>query len=139
MKLSDHKDLKEAIIALPGKEKDKLLLRLIAKDKILTEHLHFKLLENETDLVERKNVIKADIDKSVIHLRNADFKDGLYYLRQFNTRVNHFFKITKDSFGEAELKVYLMNSFKISYHTPSYRVKILAINLRFIMLKRQTL
>ena len=41
MKLSEHKDLKKEILALPVKEKDKLLLRLVAKDKVLTEHLHF--------------------------------------------------------------------------------------------------
>lgn len=123
MKLSEHKDLKDAITALPDKEKDKLLVRLVAKDKVLTEHLHFKLLENETDLDIRKSAIKAEIDKTVFHLRNADYRDGLYYLRQLNSHINHFFKITKDYFGEAALKVYLMNSFKITYHSPSYRGK----------------
>lgn len=43
MKLSEHKDLKTAITELPVKEKDKLLLRLVAKDKVLTEHLHYKI------------------------------------------------------------------------------------------------
>ena len=51
MKLSEHKELKKEILALPVKEKDKLLLRLVAKDKVLTEHLHFLLLEDGFKIV----------------------------------------------------------------------------------------
>ena len=64
MRLSEHKDLKIEILALPTKEKDKLLLRLVAKDKVLTEHLHFLLLEDEDNLRERIAVLKEEI----IHL-----------------------------------------------------------------------
>ena len=85
MLLKDHKDLKAAITAIPDKEKDKLLLRLIAKDKVLTEHLHFKLLEDESDLEERHQLLKEEIDESVEMLnqmRRSTSKDALLILRK---------------------------------------------------------
>ncbi len=65
MLLSEHKDLKMEIRSLPEKEKDKLLLRLIAKDKVLTEHLHFKLLEDESDLGARHDKLHEEINEVV--------------------------------------------------------------------------
>ena len=123
MKLSEHKDLKEALILMPVKEKDKLLLRLIAKDKILTEHLHFKLLETEIDLEARKEAIADEIKKTVGNIEQVSYRDALYYLRQLTTSINHFFKITKDGYAEAELKVLLLNSMPISFNSPHYRGK----------------
>ena len=42
--MSLHKDpeLKEAVLNLPEKEKDKLLVRLIGKDTMLMKQLHFQ-------------------------------------------------------------------------------------------------
>lgn len=108
MKLAEHKDLKASIINLPPKEKDKLLLRLIAKDKILTEHLHFKLLEDETDLEARKESIKAEIYEAVFELKKLNAKDALARFRKIITSINHFFKVTKDALGEIELKLYAL-------------------------------
>ncbi|MET4083519.1 hypothetical protein ABIB40_003491 [Pedobacter sp. UYP30] len=123
MKLSEHKDLKEAITALPAKEKDKLLLRLVAKDKILTEHLHFKLLETELDLDARKEAIRHEIEKIIDNIQQVSYRDALYYLRHLTASINHFFKITKDAFGEAELKLLLLNSMPLSFNSPHYRGK----------------
>jgi len=115
MKLSEHKDLKEAITNLPVKEKDKLLLRLIAKDKVLTEHLHYKLLEDETDLNDRKEKIKADVDEQVSELRKLNAKEALVKVRKMITMVNHFYKVTKDPLGEVELKVFILNAIPFDY------------------------
>ena len=52
MNLKQVPELKNAILDLPSKEKDKLLLRLINKDETLVEHLHFQLLEDENDLID---------------------------------------------------------------------------------------
>lgn len=119
MLLKDHKDLKAAITAIPDKEKDKLLLRLIAKDKVLTEHLHFKLLEDESDLEERHQLLKAEIDESVAwlnELRKATSKDALIILRKLNGRVNHHYKVTKDLNTEAELRLYLLKTIPAGYN-----------------------
>lgn len=111
MKLSEHKNLKEAILFLPAKEKDKLLLRLVAKDKVLTEHLHFKLLEQEEDLLERTENLSEEIDGEIaaLNLRKSNSKEILARMRKINSRINHHYKVTKDLFSETELRAYLLN------------------------------
>ncbi|GGI28889.1 hypothetical protein [Pedobacter mendelii] len=115
MKLAEHKNLKTAITELPVKEKDKLLLRLIAKDKVLTEHLHYKLLEDESDLESRKEQIKSDIESQISELKKLSVKEALVKVRKMITGVNHFYKVTKDTFGEVELKVYILNKIPVDY------------------------
>ncbi|MDQ7947710.1 MAG: hypothetical protein REI78_10535 [Pedobacter sp.] len=112
MKLSEHKDLKQEILALPPKEKDKLLLRLIAKDKILTEHLHFTLLEDESHLRDRVEEIKALIVSTMERLkseRKENPKDILINLRKLAKAVNHNLKVTKANFEDVELRIFLFN------------------------------
>jgi hypothetical protein len=111
MKLAEHKNLKDAIVSLPVKEKDKLLLRLIAKDKVLTEHLHFKLLEEEQDLRERIENLSEEIDVEISGLKSGknNSKDVLLKMRKLNGRINHHYKVTKDLYSESELRVYLLN------------------------------
>ncbi|MFF5384230.1 hypothetical protein [Pedobacter suwonensis] len=115
MKLSEHKDLKTAIAALPVKEKDKLLLRLVAKDKVLTEHLHYKLLEDETDLEDRKERIKAEVEEQITELKKLNAKEALVKVRKMVTAVNHFYKVTKDPVGEVELKLFILNTIPLDY------------------------
>ena len=115
MKLAEHKNLKIAITDLPIKEKDKLLLRLIAKDKVLTEHLHFKLLEDESDLDYRKENIKNDIEGQLAELKKLNAKEALAKVRKMITLVNHFYKVTKDSIGEVELKIFVLSVIPVEY------------------------
>lgn len=115
MKLAEHKDLKIAITDLPVKEKDKLLLRLISKDKVLTEHLHYKLLEDESDLELRKENIKADIEAQIAELKKLNVKEALVKVRKMITSVNHFYKVTKDPFGEVELKLFILSVIPLDY------------------------
>jgi hypothetical protein len=56
-------DLKEAILRMPAAEKDKLLLRLVAKDEKLCQKLEYELLEEGTSLEERRADIRAVIDQ----------------------------------------------------------------------------
>lgn len=58
-------DLKNTIIAISQKEKDKLLLRLCAKDDLLIEQLHYKLLEDEADLTHRCESLMQFINDKV--------------------------------------------------------------------------
>lgn len=115
MKLSEHKDLKTAITDLPIKEKDKLLLRLVAKDKVLTEHLHYKLLEDELDLEDRKEKVKTDVTEQIADLKKLNAKEALVKVRKMITSVNHFYKVTKDPFGEVELKLFILNIVPFEY------------------------
>jgi hypothetical protein len=128
MKLSEHKDLKKEILALPAKEKDKLLLRLVAKDKVLTEHLHFLLLEDESNLRDRVAFIKNEIDETLIELNatpKTSAKDSLLILRKLTKQINHFYKVTKADVEELELKLML---FKMSPMAFRYKVYSLTKN-----------
>ncbi len=107
MRLSEHKELKREILALPQKEKDKLLLRLVAKDKVLTEHLHFLLLEDESNLRDRVLIIKEEIENADKNLKTA--KDVLVILRKLIKLINHFLRVTKANFEEVELRIFLLN------------------------------
>ena len=113
MKLSEHKELKIEILALPPKEKDKLLLRLVAKDKVLTEHLHFMLLEDESHLRDRVSNIKEQILTTMEHLKeqkNLNAKEVLTNLRKLAKIVNHNFRVTKTNFEDVELRIFLFNN-----------------------------
>lgn len=128
MKLSEHKDLKKEILALPAKEKDKLLLRLVAKDKVLTEHLHFLLLEDESNLRDRVAFIKNEIDETLDELNatpKTSAKDSLLILRKLTKQINHFYKVTKADVEELELKLML---FKMSPMAFRYKVYSLTKN-----------
>jgi hypothetical protein len=48
LKMKIETEFKEAILAMPEKEKDKLLIRLIKKDKVLVNQLYFQLLETKS-------------------------------------------------------------------------------------------
>jgi hypothetical protein len=123
MILSEHKDLKYALTALPVKDKDKLLLRLIAKDKILTEHLHFKLLEDESDLEDRRSALLEEINIRIAELtENARFnsKDTLLVLRALNGKISHHYKVTKHVNSEIELRVHLLNQMPIAFNDGVY-------------------
>lgn len=119
MLLSAHKELKLEIKSLPEKEKDKLLLRLIAKDKVLTEHLHFKLLEDEQDLINRQQQLMQLIDAGIAELqasRSPNSKDTLLRMRKLNGNINHHFKVTRDLNTEMELRIHLLNHIPMAFN-----------------------
>lgn len=130
MKLSEHKDLKKEILALPVKEKDKLLLRLVAKDKVLTEHLHFLLLEDESNLNDRVAFIKNEIAEVLGNYAEGiplgkttpktSAKDTLLVLRKLTKQINHFYKVTKADFEEIELKLLLFNTAPMTFRYKVY-------------------
>jgi hypothetical protein len=105
-----EKPLENAILELPQTEKDKLLLRLIAKDKILVEQLQVKLLEDEFDLRERKDEIKKRI-LAVSKMTHSTPGWMMMDMRDMSGIINHYFKVTKDKYGEVELQLFLLLAF----------------------------
>ncbi len=111
-------NLKQAIIDLPEKEKNQLLLRLINKDQLLIEHLHFKLLEDEYDLIRRyeevKEKINSDITKNfstiINEKENINAKLLLRLIRNLSSKITHFLKVTKDVNYELSLRTILLLS-----------------------------
>lgn len=125
MNLKQVPELKNAILDLPSKEKDKILLRLINKDETLVEHLHFQLLEDENDLIDRVNIIYEKIDnqfKKAHHLINQininrSHRQLLLCLKSLSGLVNYHVQITKDKTSEFELRKYILQE---SFNRYSY-------------------
>jgi len=109
-------ELKLSILDLPEKEKNQLLIRLINKDQVLIEQLHFKLLEDEGDLIKRfddlKSKIENDLKNNLNSILNAKFNEkGRLYLkliRGLSAMITHFAKVTKDVNGELRLRTILL-------------------------------
>ncbi|HEY4539517.1 MAG TPA: hypothetical protein VIG94_05875 [Faecalibacter sp.] len=109
-------NLKQEILDLPEKEKNQLLIRLINKDQVLIEQLHFRLLENEWDLIQRFEALKEEILETL----NSEFKKiinapytskGKAYLRLIrglSSKITHFAKVTKSTSYELELRTLLL-------------------------------
>ena len=97
---------------MPEKEKDKLLLRLIAKDHSLVQQLEFTLLEEGGSAEERREHLKEEIYQSLLESKHYFFSPGylLLDLRSLSGKINQHVKTTKDKYGEIELNFFMVNS-----------------------------
>lgn len=103
------KELKEAICQMPQKEKDKILLRLIAKDQMLIARLEHELFGDENETKALVEEIKEDIDRVMNY--NHDTPGWLMMaMRSINGDITRHVKITKDKTGEIELTLYLLST-----------------------------
>lgn len=109
MKLSD--DLKAAIKALPEKEKDKLLLRLIPKNDLLVYQLEYRLLEDGETMVQRREEVKDKISKNIPTESEMSYSPGylLMILRELSGIINLHVAVTRDKLGEIGLNLYMLN------------------------------
>ncbi|MFN2260996.1 MAG: hypothetical protein ABR595_02890 [Psychroflexus sp.] len=107
MKLS--KEFKEALSALPEKEKDKLIFRLIKKDNILAQRLFFELVDDE-DLDQKRTKIENRIKESADYMKRTFYSPGtlLMDLRYLSGEITEHVKITKDKFGEPYLNLIML-------------------------------
>ncbi|PLK46541.1 hypothetical protein [Emticicia sp. TH156] len=105
-----HKELEKAILDLPAKEKDKMLLRLIGKNNLLAQQLQYQLLENESFLDDRRDEIKKAIQLVSI-MSHSIASWMLKDIRELNSKITTHVKVTKDKYGEIELTLYLLNTF----------------------------
>jgi hypothetical protein len=103
-------ELKKAIVQMLPKEKDKLLLRLITKDKTLTDKLYFELIEESATTPERRLVISDNI----LNVSSRDLNSPAWILsemRNLSGEIAYHVKITKDKVGGLELNLSLLNVF----------------------------
>lgn len=121
--MSLHKDpeLKEAVLQLSPREKDKLLIRLIGKDKMLMKQLHFQLLEDADDLVMRIDALREKLQDMTAPnhagIKNlatfTNYRSLTTLLRQQSGMINEHEKVTKDKFSEVEFRLSIIeNAFK---------------------------
>ncbi|MDX2133188.1 MAG: hypothetical protein SFV52_00275 [Saprospiraceae bacterium] len=108
-KLNDR--LKNAISALPGKEKDKLLFRLVAKDAKLIRRLEFELLEGGETRDDRSQELRDNIVKNLAKSGDDVMTPGwvLMELRFWNARITEHVQATKDKEGEVALTLFMLN------------------------------
>lgn len=100
-------ELKQAIVLMPQKEKDKLLLQLVGKDAILVQRLEFELIEQGDTVQSRRDDIKTKILR-VAQMNHATPGWMMMDMRSFSGDISHHLKITKDKYGEIELTLYLL-------------------------------
>ena len=101
------KELQSAILNLSQKEKDRHLLRLIAKNNLLREQMQYTLLEDESDLSWRRDEIKDLIDS--LFSRNYSYVGVLLKdIRTVSAKITWHRRVTKDKYGEAELAIALL-------------------------------
>jgi hypothetical protein len=104
------KELEFAIVSMSVKDKDKLMLRLIAKNDILIEQLRFQLLEDNSDLNSKRQEIKDQILK-VSKMTHSTPGWMMMDMRDINGSISKHVKITKDKYGEIELTLALLKNF----------------------------
>lgn len=109
LKLSD--ELKAAVKALPEKEKDKLLLRLLPKNAALVDRLIFTLLEESATQVERREDLRATIMEELDELAQHFYSPGhlLKQLRRTSGAITRHVKMTRDPYGEIALNFLMLN------------------------------
>lgn len=133
MSLHKQPDLKRVVLELSEKEKDKLLVRLIGKDKMLMKQLHFQLLEDESDLQHRIEQLQTDLQEIIGKLQQEisdkpsahNFRELNIELRRASGIINEHEKVTKDKLSDFEGRLYLLeNTFRLfpSLFTPTLYV-----------------
>ncbi|WP_270089234.1 hypothetical protein [Sphingobacterium sp. SYP-B4668] len=150
MSLHQDPELKQAVLGLPLKEKDKLLVRLISKDKMLVKQLHFQLLEDEYDLENRIEKLKEQLSNvfnighsQVDNSPNFSNFTGLNRLiKQASGMVNEHEKVTKDKVSELDFRIYILERslkdyprlFESSYQSSAHKLhKYIAGRIKHVM------
>jgi len=103
--------LKAAVLRMPVKEKDKLLLRLLLKDQKLIRRLIFELLEGGETREERAQELREQIVQKLPKTGDKYITPGLLLLelRFWNARITEHVQATKDKPGEVILTTFLLS------------------------------
>ena len=116
MLIDQDKELKEAILELPEKEKIKLLLKLISKDITLMNQLRHQLVDGHDSVDQKRELVLKKIDglfgrvKRLIEHYPARMSPGelLMHMREISGLVNQHVLITKDKIGDIELRLHIL-------------------------------
>ncbi len=118
---------------LPEREKDKLLLRLIAKDALLLEQLSFLHLEHGETTEERVDELREYFGERVGDV-SWDLSPGelMMQIRYCSGYLTRHVRVTKNKLGEVQLMVELLHlaldthlpRMRKRYHNPSRWAKL---------------
>ena len=128
------KEFKEALSNFTAKEKDKLIIRLLKKDRILSHRLYFELIEEETQDDKRnqmETLIKNEVE--IAAKKHGRTKYFLSNIRRTSAKITEHVKITTDKFGEVSLNLLLIE--QTIQFTPKfgdfYKLQIYLLNKLF--------
>ncbi len=104
------KEFKQAISAFSSQEKDKLIIRLLRKDRILSHRLYFELIDTETADDKREQLETVIKDDVVLAAKKyGRTKYFLTHIRKISSKITEHVKITTDKFGEVSLALLLVS------------------------------
>ncbi|MBH2025070.1 MAG: deoxyuridine 5'-triphosphate nucleotidohydrolase [Flavobacteriales bacterium] len=104
------KEFKQALSEFSSVEKDRLIFRLLKKDKLLSKKLYFELIDPETT-DQKRNQMEEIIEEKVL-AASRYIGNPKYYLvtiRKISAEITEHIKITTDKFGEISLHLLLVN------------------------------
>ncbi|QQV01997.1 MULTISPECIES: deoxyuridine 5'-triphosphate nucleotidohydrolase [Chryseobacterium] len=103
------KEFKTALSQLSGVEKDRLIFRLLKKDKILSKKLYFELIDEETADQKRdqmEETVKEKVEYAAKYLSNQKY--FLILIRKISAEITEHVKVTSDKFGDVCLNLVLV-------------------------------
>lgn len=104
------KEFKAALSNFSAIEKDRLIFRLLKKDKLLSKKLYFELIDTETT-DQKRSQMEEQIEERVL-LASKYIGNPKYFLvliRKISAEITEHVKITTDKFGDIALQLYLVN------------------------------
>lgn len=105
------KEFKAALSAFSGAEKDKLIFRLLRKDKLLSKKLYFELIDPETT-DDKRDAMEENVKEKVL-LASKYIGNAKYFLtivRKISAEITEHVKVTTDKFGDVSLNLLLINT-----------------------------
>lgn len=112
------KEFREALSQFSPKEKDKLIVRLLKKDKILAQKLYFELIET-ISVDEKRDQLQQNIQKKIEQYAQTiqNPKYLLLLLRKLSAEITMHVKVTSDKFGEVFLNLILVKTVLEQYES----------------------
>jgi hypothetical protein len=104
------KEFKAALSNFSSVEKDRLIFRLLKKDKLLSKKLYFELIDPDT--TDNKRDEMEEIVQEKVLLASKYISNQKYFLsvvRKISAEITEHVKITTDKFGEVTLNILLVN------------------------------
>lgn len=104
------KEFKAALSNFSSIEKDRLIFRLLKKDKLLSKKLYFELIDTET-VDDKRSQMEEIIGEKVV-TASKYINNGKYFLlliRKISAEITEHVKVTSDKYGDISLNLYLVN------------------------------
>ncbi|WP_276878067.1 deoxyuridine 5'-triphosphate nucleotidohydrolase [Chryseobacterium joostei] len=104
------KEFKAALSAFSSTEKDKLIFRLLRKDKLLSKKLYFELIDPATT-DDKRSTMEEDVEEKIL-LASKYIGNTKYFLtiiRKISAEITEHVKITTDKFGEVSINLLMIN------------------------------